>query len=101
MAKLCSKERNKKRERMAARDGAKRAALKAIIMDKDATMEERFAAQVKLSSMPRNGAKNRIRNRCELTGRSRSVYRKFRLSRIKLRELGNVGKIPGLVKSSW
>lgn len=101
MAKLSSINKNNNRKRMVSRDAGKRAALKAIVMDKDVHMEERFAAQVKLSAMPRNGAKNRIRNRCELTGRARAYYRKFKLSRIKLRELGSVGKVPGLVKSSW
>lgn len=101
MAKKAMVERNDKRKKMIKRDAAKRAALKAIVMDKEASMEDRFAAQMKLSKLPRNGAAIRYRNRCELTGRPRGVYRKFRLSRIKLRELGNFGKIPGLTKSSW
>lgn len=101
MAKLSSINKNNRRRKMSESHAKKRGALKATIMDKDATMEERFAAQVKLSAMPRNGAKTRVKNRCELTGRARSYYRKFKLSRIKLRELGSVGKIPGLVKSSW
>ena len=101
MAKVAMVERNEKRKKMIKRDAAKRAALKAIVMDKEASMEDRFAAQMKLSKLPRNGAASRYRNRCELTGRPRGVYRKFRLSRIKLRELGGFGKIPGLTKSSW
>lgn len=101
MAKTASVERNDKRARMIKRDKEKRAQLKAIIMNKETPVEERFAAQMKLSKLPRNGASIRYRNRCELTGRSRGVYRKFRLSRIKLRELGGFGKIPGLTKSSW
>lgn len=101
MAKLSSINKNNNRAKMIKRDSEKRAALKAIIMDKEVDMEERFAAQVKLSEMPRNGAANRHRNRCELTGRARGVYRKFRLSRIKLRELGSFGKVPGLIKASW
>ena len=101
MAKVAMVERNEKRKRMIKRDAGKRAALKAIVMDKEKSIEERFEAQMKLSKLPRNGAKIRYRNRCELTGRPRGVYRKFRLSRIKLRELGGFGKIPGLTKSSW
>ena len=101
MAKVAMVERNEKRKRMIQRDAGKRAALKAIVMDKEKPIEERFEAQMKLSKLPRNGAKIRYRNRCELTGRPRGVYRKFRLSRIKLRELGGFGKIPGLTKSSW
>ncbi len=79
----------------------KRAELKAIIMNKELQMEDRFAAQMKLSALPRNSAKTRVRNRCALTGRPRGNYRKFNLCRIKLRELGSFGQIPGLVKSSW
>ena len=101
MAKLSSVEKNNRRARMAKQYAKKRAALKEIIMDKDANMEDRFAAQMKLAAMPRNGAKTRVRNRCELTGRPRGNYRKFKLCRIKLRELGNQGQIPGLVKASW
>lgn len=86
---------------MAEKYAAKRAALKATVMNKNLTMEERFAAQVKLAALPRNSAKNRYRNRCELTGRPRGNYRKFKLCRIKLRELGSFGQIPGLIKSSW
>lgn len=101
MAKLSSMEKNKKRQRMAKSQAPKRAALKKIVMDKALPMDERLQAQLKLSALPRNGAKNRVRNRCELTGRARGVYRKFKLSRIKLRELGSFGRIPGLTKSSW
>jgi small subunit ribosomal protein S14 len=101
MAKLSSVEKNNRRGRMAKQQAKKRAALKAVVMDKNVTMEERFDAQIKLAALPRNGAKNRYRNRCELTGRPRGNYRKFKLCRIKLRELGSFGQIPGLVKSSW
>jgi len=94
-------EKNKRRARMIKRDAKKRAALKATIMNRELSMEERFAAQIKLSALPRNGAKIRYRNRCELTGRPRGNYRKFKLCRIKLRELGSFGLIPGLVKASW
>ena len=101
MAKTSSVEKNNRRRKLVARSAAKRAALKAIIMDQSKPIEERFRAQLKLSAMPRNGAKIRIRNRCEVTGRPRAVYRKLGMSRIALRELGNSGVIPGLVKSSW
>lgn len=101
MAKLSSINKNKNRAGMIKRDAPKRAALKEIIMNRDLPFEERLEAQIKLSAMPRNGAKNRYRNRCELTGRARGTYSKFKLSRIKLRELGAVGRIPGLTKASW
>ena len=101
MAKTSSVEKNNRRRKLTARDAAKRKALKAIVMDQSKPLEERFRAQLKLSAMPRNGAKTRIRNRCEVTGRPRAVYRKLGMSRIALRELGNSGVIPGLVKSSW
>ena len=101
MAKTSAMEKNKRRARMVARDEAKRAALKAIIKDRQRPLEERFAAQIKLSKLPRNGAATRLRNRCELTGRPRGYYRKLKISRIALRELGSRGEIPGLVKSSW
>ncbi len=101
MAKLSSINKNNRRAKMIKRDAGKRAALKAIVMNKELSFEERLAAQIKLSAMPRNGAANRHRNRCELTGRARGTYRKFKLSRIKLRELGSVGRIPGLTKASW
>lgn len=101
MAKLSSINKNNRRAKMAKRHAAKRAALKAIIMNKELPLDERMDAQFKLSAMPRNGAKIRVRNRCELTGRARGTYRKFKLSRIKLRELGSFGRIPGLTKASW
>lgn len=101
MAKLSSMEKNKKRARMIKQQSAKRASLKAIVMNKELPFEERLEAQMKLSALPRNGAKNRYRNRCELTGRARGTYRKFKLSRIMLRELGSFGRIPGLTKASW
>ncbi|GAB5507574.1 MAG: 30S ribosomal protein S14 [Rhizobiaceae bacterium] len=101
MAKTSAVEKNERRRKMVARYAAKRQALKAIIMDKNQPMEERFRAQMKLAALPRNSAPSRIRNRCEVTGRPRAFYRKLKLSRIALRELGNMGKIPGLVKSSW
>ncbi len=101
MAKTCVIEKEKKRVRLNKRDGKKRAALKALIKDKDTDMEARFEAVMTLAKLPRNGAKVRQRNRCALTGRPRAVYRKFKLCRIKLRELGNNGQFPGLVKSSW
>ena len=101
MAKLSSIERNKKRVRMVKRFALKRSKLKATAQDKKAPMEERFAAQLKLAQLPRNSSAVRIRNRCELTGRSRAYYRKFRLSRIMLRDLASRGLIPGMVKASW
>ena len=101
MAKTSQVNRNGKRQRMAARDKAKRAALKAIVMDRKLPVEDRFDATMRLARLPRNGAKVRVRLRCELTGRSRGNYRKFKLSRIMLRDLGNSGQIPGMVKASW
>ena len=101
MAKTSSINRNNKRRALSKRFDSKRKRLKAIVMKKDTSMEERFKAALTLAEMPRNSAKNRIRNRCELTGRPRSVYRKLRLSRIALREMANSGLIPGMVKSSW
>ncbi|MEX0953769.1 MAG: 30S ribosomal protein S14 [Rhizobiaceae bacterium] len=101
MAKTSSIEKNNRRRKLAARYAEQRKALKAIIMDKNQPMEERFSAQMKLAALPRNSAPSRIRNRCEVTGRPRAYYRKLRLSRIALRDLGNSGLIPGLVKSSW
>ncbi|MEQ1788925.1 MAG: 30S ribosomal protein S14 [Rickettsiales bacterium] len=101
MAKLSSINKNNHRLELANKFANKRGALKAIVMDRDLPFEERLQAQIKLSALPRNGAKTRHRNRCELTGRARGVYRKFKLSRIKLRELGSFGRIPGLTKASW
>ena len=101
MAKKSSIEKNKRRRRMAKSFSGRRSRLKAIVSDKTKPMEERFQASLKLAELPRNSSKTRIRNRCEVTGRPRGFYRKHKLSRIALRELGNKGLIPGLVKSSW
>ena len=101
MANKSSIEKNKRRRKMAKSFAGRRSRLKEIAMDKTKPMEERFAASLKLAEMPRNSSATRIRNRCEVTGRPRAYYRKHKLSRIALRELGNKGLIPGLVKSSW
>ena len=101
MAKTSSIEKNNKRKRLAKQLAPKRAKLKAVVMNQSVPLEERFAAQLKLAALPRNSAENRVHNRCELTGRPRGYYRKLQLSRIALRQLGNLGLIPGLVKSSW
>ena len=101
MAKTSSIQKNKKREAKVKQFSSKRLKLKTLIMDKTLPMKERFEAQIKLAAMPRNGAKNRIRNRCELSGRPRSFYRKFKLSRIALRDLASIGQIPGMTKYSW
>ena len=101
MAKKSSIEKNKRRMRLSKQYAPKRARLKALANDKNLPIEDRFAAQLKLAEMPRNSAPTRIRLRCELTGRPRANYRKFRLSRIALRELASNGQIPGIVKSSW
>jgi small subunit ribosomal protein S14 len=101
MAKTSSVEKNEKRRKLAKKFANRRARLKAITKNQELSMEERFAAQLKLAQLPRNSAPNRIRNRCELTGRPRAYYRKMKMSRMALRELGNKGLIPGLVKSSW
>ena len=101
MAKTSSIEKNKRRTRLSKMYSARRSKLKAIAMDKTVTMEERFAASLKLAELPRNSSKTRIRNRCEVTGRPRAYYRKLKMSRIALRDLGSKGMIPGLVKSSW
>ena len=101
MAKLCQVNRNKKREKMVAKYAAKRAALKAIRADKNASPEEVFEASIKLAKLPRNSSKTRIHNRCKLTGRSRGVYRKLEISRIELRRLSSEGQVPGMKKSSW
>jgi small subunit ribosomal protein S14 len=101
MAKTSSIEKNNKRKKMALQTAAKRARLKAVARDLKLSLEDRFAAQLKLAMLPRNSSPTRIRNRCEMSGRPRGYYRKLRLSRIALRELGNHGQIPGLVKSSW
>ena len=101
MAKKSSIEKNNRRARLVAQHAGKRARLKEIANDKSIPIEERFLATVTLAKMPRNGARIRVRNRCELTGRPRGVYRKFKISRIALRDLGSTGQIPGVVKSSW
>jgi len=101
MAKVSAFTKNKRRERIVKNQAKRRAELKAIIMNRELPMEERFKAQLKLNELPRDGSKIRVRNRCEVSGRPRGYYRKMRMSRIALRELGNYGQIPGLVKSSW
>jgi small subunit ribosomal protein S14 len=101
MAKKSSIEKNARRRKMSKSLSGRRARLKAIVGDKQRPMEERFAASLKLAQLPRNSSATRIRNRCEVTGRPRAYYRKLKLSRIALRELGAKGLIPGLVKSSW
>ena len=101
MAKLSSINKNNKRIKLSNKFFKKRQALKKIIMNKNLTLEERFKAQQKLSSLPRNSAKNRVMNRCQITGRPHGVYRKLKISRIALRQLGLQGKIPGMVKSRW
>jgi small subunit ribosomal protein S14 len=101
MAKLCMIEKEKHRKALNKRFKTKRAGLKATIMDKDTSMEDRFHAMMTLADLPRNSALNRQRLRCELTGRPRGNYRKFKLCRIKLRELASNGLIPGMIKSSW
>ena len=101
MAKLSAINKNKSRIKLSDRLYKKRQALKKIIMDKKISLEDRFKAQQKLSNLPRNSAKSRIMNRCQITGRPHGVYRKLKISRIALRQLGLQGKIPGLVKSSW
>ena len=101
MAKTSQVNRNKMRERLASRDKGKRKALKDIVMDRTLAVEDRFNATLKLAQLPRNGAKVRVRLRCELTGRSRGNYRKFKLCRIALRDLASAGQIPGMVKASW
>ena len=101
MAKTSAVNRNEKRRKLSKLAEPKRNRLKAIISNKDTPMDERFAAVLKLAEMPRNSAKVRIRNRCEVTGRPRSYYRKLKMSRIALREFSNLGLVPGMVKSSW
>ena len=101
MAKKSSIEKNNRRRRMTKKFSGPRSRLKAIAMDKTRPMEERFAASLKLAALPRNGSATRIRNRCEVTGRPRAYYRKLKMSRIAMRDLGSKGLIPGLVKSSW
>ena len=101
MAKLSSINKNNKRIKLSNKLYEKRKKLKKIIMDKKLSLEERFKAQQKLSKLPRNSAMNRIMNRCQITGRPHGVYRKLKISRIALRQLGLEGKIPGMIKSSW
>ena len=101
MAKLSSINKNNKRIKLSNKFFKKRQALKKIIMNKNLTLEERFKAQQKLSNLPRNSAKSRVMNRCQITGRPHGVYRKLKISRISLRKLGLEGKVPGMVKSSW
>ena len=101
MAKKSSIEKNNRRRKLSKKYSSRRSRLRAVARDKSKPMEERFAATLKLAQLPRNSSATRIRNRCELTGRSRGYYRKLRMSRIALRDLGSKGMIPGLVKSSW
>ncbi|HVY19016.1 MAG TPA: 30S ribosomal protein S14 [Bauldia sp.] len=101
MAKKSSIEKNNRRRKMTARLAGKRAELKARAKDQSLSLEDRFQARLKLAELPRNSSAVRIRNRCEVSGRPRGVYRKLKVSRIALRDLGNNGMIPGLVKSSW
>ena len=101
MAKKSMVQREKKREQLVAKYAAKRAELKAIINDQEKPMEERFRASLKLARLPRNSSAVRLHNRCQLTGRPHAYYRKLKISRIALRDLGSQGQIPGMVKSSW
>jgi small subunit ribosomal protein S14 len=101
MAKKSSVEKNERRRRLAKKFSGRRSRLKAVARDKSLPMEDRFAAALKLAELPRNSSATRIRNRCEMTGRPRAYYRKLKMSRIALRDLGAKGMIPGLVKSSW
>ena len=101
MAKTCSVQKQKRRVRLSKQYAERRTKLKDVIMDKETSMEDRFTAVMKLAKLPRNSSKVRLHSRCELTGRPRGYYRKFKLCRIKLRELASSGQIPGVVKSSW
>ena len=101
MAKTSSIEKNNRRRRMTKQYAERRAKLKAIARDKNKPMEERFAAALKLAELPRNSSATRIHNRCEVTGRPKGYYRKLKMSRIALRDMGSKGMIPGLLKSSW
>ncbi len=101
MAKTSSVEKNNRRAKMASDHRKKRAALKSVVMDRALPIEERFEATIKLAQLPRNGAKNRVRLRCEMTGRPRGNYQKFKLCRNMLREMANTGQLPGVVKASW
>ena len=101
MAKKAMIEREKKRQKLVDQYAAKRAALKEIAKDESKPMEERFKARLKLAKLPRNSSATRLHNRCQLTGRPHAYYRKLKMSRIALRELGSMGQVPGMVKSSW
>ena len=101
MAKKSSIEKNNRRAKLARQKAPQRERLKNLARDREAAPEERFEAQLKLSELPRNSSQTRVRNRCSLTGRPRGVYRKFKLSRIAVRELASSGQIPGMLKSSW
>ncbi|HHB82375.1 MAG TPA: 30S ribosomal protein S14 [Devosia sp.] len=101
MAKKSAIEKNNKRRRMVAKYADRRATLKAMVADKTVSLEDRFNAQLKLNKLPRDASPSRVRNRCEVTGRPRAFYRKLKMSRISLRNLGNRGFVPGMVKSSW
>jgi len=101
VAKKSAIAKNKRREKLVAQYAAKRAKLKEMANDPALPIDEQFRARLKLAELPRNSAPNRVRNRCEITGRPRAFYRKFKISRIALRDLGSAGQIPGLVKSSW
>ena len=101
MAKKSAIEKNEKRKRLVLRYAAKRDRLRTIARDRSLPPEERFQAYLKLAAMPRNGAAVRVRNRCKVTGRPRGNYRKFKISRIAVRDLASIGQIPGMVKSSW
>jgi small subunit ribosomal protein S14 len=101
MAKKSAIEKNRRRERLSKRFAAKRARLKAVANDANVPQEDRFAARLKMAELPRNSSATRIRNRCELSGRPRGTYRKFKLSRIALRDLASNGQIPGMIKASW
>ena len=101
MAKKSAIERNEKRRKLTDRYASKRAALKEVANDRSLPMEERFSARLKLAELPRNSSRVRIRNRCKISGRPRGNYRKFKMSRISLRDLASTGQIPGMVKSSW
>ncbi len=101
MAKMSAVEKNKKRIKLVKKFQAKRKKLKKIVMNKKLNLNERFEAALKLAKLPKNSAKNRVRNRCEITGRPHGYYRKLKMSRIALRELASMGKIPGMTKSSW
>ncbi len=101
MAKKSAIQKNTRRQRLVAKHANKRSALKETVKNRALPLEERFAAQIKLSKLPRNGSKVRVRNRCEVTGRPRGFYRKFKMSRIALRDLASLGLVPGVTKSSW